>query len=41
MVNGDEETPREIDFVAVHDRIQEARIESLNFLKKELDGIAL
>lgn len=41
LVNGDENTPVEIDFDTVHNRIQDARIDSLNFLKEELDGIAL
>lgn len=41
LVNGDEKTSSEIDFEVVYNRIQEARIDSLNFLKKELDGIVL
>ncbi len=41
LVNGDENTPKDIDFETVHKRIQGARIDSLNFLKKELDGLFL
>ena len=41
LVNGDESLPEDIDFEKVHSRIQNERIDSLNFLKKELDGIAL
>ncbi|MDE5886612.1 MAG: polysaccharide pyruvyl transferase family protein [Muribaculaceae bacterium] len=36
MVNGKEDTPSQIDYAKVHQRIGTARIESLNFLKKEL-----
>ena len=41
LVNEDDYTSSEIDFEMVHRRIQDAKIDSLNFLKKELDGVAL
>lgn len=41
LVNGKENVSGEIDFDTVHKRIRDARIDSLNFLKKELDGVAL
>ena len=39
LVNGDEHVDESIDFRKVHDRIAPFRVDSLNFLKKELDGI--
>jgi polysaccharide pyruvyl transferase WcaK-like protein len=38
LVNGDEAFAAEIDYDAVHSRISDARIDSLNFLKMELDN---
>ena len=41
LVNGDEELTDTIDFDAVHERLVSFRVDSFNFLKKELDGISL
>ena len=38
MVNGDETISEKIDYKSVHERIGEARKESLAFLKQELAG---
>lgn len=40
LVNGDEAYTTDIDYDAVHSRIADARIDSLNFLKMELDNCA-
>lgn len=41
LVNGDEPVSNEIDFVKVHQRIAPRRVDSFNFLKKELDGVSI
>ena len=41
LVNGDENALGDINFDTVLKRIRDARIDSLNFLKRELDGVAL
>ena len=41
LVNGDETLAENIDFNAVHERLAPYRVDSFNFLKKELDGISL
>lgn len=41
FVDGNEEVPDYIDFDEVHSKIGYERVNSLNFLKKELDGVAL
>lgn len=41
LVDGDEKLADSIDFDAVHERLAPYRVDSFNFLKKELDGISL
>lgn len=41
LIEGNESMNKNIDFNVVHERILNERVDSINFLKKELDGIAL
>ena len=41
LINGDEAIADTIEFETVHERLEPYRVDSFNFLKKELDGISL